>query len=112
MKTITKRLPTRFARPTRFTVTPVVLTRAERDARLAALKERLAQQYAAAPEHAALRSGIERALNDAASLAWATPFPLLVLPTLADEKVSAIRRQAGRQAEIFRRSAAFLAQAA
>lgn len=112
MNTTAKRLTARFARPTRFTVTPVVLSRAEREARLAALKDRLARQYAGALEHAPLRPAIERALNDAASLAWATPFPLLVLPTLADEKVTAARRQADRQTQILRRSAALLAQAA
>ncbi len=112
MKTMTKRLPTRFARPMRFKVTPVALPRAEREARLADLKERLARQYAATMEPPALKPAIERAVNDAASLAWATPFPLLVLPALAEEKVNLVRRQADRQARILRRSAAFLARAA
>lgn len=37
------------------------------------------------------------ALNDAAALAWQTPFPHLVLPTLAEEKLTALERWATKQ---------------
>lgn len=51
---------------------------------------------------------LRRAANEAAALAWLTPFPLLVLPVLFDEKARAARRKAERQARIRRETVGFL----
>jgi hypothetical protein len=112
MKTQTTRLPARFARPTRFQVRPRVLTRAEREARLGELKDRLLRLHLAEAESSELVPIVRRATEDAASLAWATPYPLLVLPELLEEKVAAARIQAARQNQIRRRTAALFAEAA
>ena len=67
------------------------------------LKNRLlAQQLlAAAPE---LNAPLRRAANDAAALAWATVFPLLVFPVLFEGKTDAAVLRAGRQARIYANS--------
>jgi hypothetical protein len=52
---------------------------------------------------------LRRAANDAAALAWATLYPLLVFPVLFEEKIAAALRQAERQARIFKRSRELLA---
>jgi hypothetical protein len=112
MKTKTTGLPTRFARPTRFQVRPRVLTRAEREVRLGELKNRLLRLHLAEADTSELVPVVRRAAEDAASLAWATPYPLLLLPELVEEKVAMARIQAARQAQIRRQTAGFLAEAA
>ncbi len=47
---------------------------------------------------------LQRAATEAAGLAWMTPFPLLVLPLLLEEKTEATLLQAMRQEEIRERS--------
>jgi hypothetical protein len=44
----------------------------------------------------------------AASLAWLTPYPLLILPVLLEEKAREARRQAQRQSDIQNRSETIL----
>jgi hypothetical protein len=62
------------------------------------LKERLLEQLLPETSHRPdLSSAYERAASDAVSLAWVTPFPLLVLPVLFEEKAAEARRQAERQ---------------
>src|SRR4051794_33178272 len=51
-----------------------------------------------------VQTRLRRAADDAASIAWATPYPLLVLPTLLDEKLSEARRKAEVQRSIYVRS--------
>ncbi len=51
---------------------------------------------------------IHRAVNEAEALALQTPFPTLVLPVLAEERVSAMSQWHSRQQEIFARSAIVL----
>ena len=108
----TTRLTPRFARPTRFVLRPGTPSRAEREARLGELKERLLRVHLARTESDALKPAVQRAADEAASLAWATPYPLLVLPELVEEKVAAARAQAERQARIYRQTAALFAEAA
>jgi hypothetical protein len=52
---------------------------------------------------------LRRAANDAAALAWATLYPLLVFPVLFEEQTRAALRQAERQARIFESSRELLA---
>jgi hypothetical protein len=51
-----------------------------------------------------LNAPLRRAANDAAALAWATVFPLLVFPVLFEEKTEAALLRAGRQARIYANS--------
>jgi len=47
---------------------------------------------------------VRRAANEAAALAWVTPYPLLVFPGLFEEKTGEAVRQARRQASVRERS--------
>ena len=114
MNTTYRRVPTWFAPETTFEVTP----RASKAARLALdvelerLKNRLLREQLATSEEAAMVPLLRRAANEAAALVWLTPYPLLLLPVLFEEKVAQARLQATRQDVIRRRSRLLVAQAA
>ncbi len=95
-------VPTEFGPETRFELRPVptVPFRAVQENEFERLKNKLlAQQLLdAAPE---LNAPLRRAANDAAALAWATVFPLLVFPALFEEKSGAAVLRAERQARIY-----------
>ena len=76
------------------------------------LKERLLRENLLAASDAALLPRLRRAAAEAASLAWTTPYPLLVLPVLLGEKLAEASRQAQRQREIRERSRSLLGPAA
>ena len=59
-----------------------------------------------------VHSWFSRAADDAASIAWATPYPLLVLPVLLEEKLRDARRKAELQKAIYERSQPIVALAA
>lgn len=88
-----------FGPETRFEVRPTVPapfrdvheTRFER-LKHELLEERLAEVWN--PEH---NSWLRRAANEAAALAWVTPYPLLVFPALFTEKAEAALLYAERQ---------------
>jgi len=107
-----QRLSAHFARPIRFSVRPRGLTRAEQRAMLSDLKERLLRPHLARAGSEAVRSRVRWAAEEAASLAWASPFPLLVLPELVEERVARAREEAARQERIRRCTADWLAWAA
>jgi len=99
-------VPTEFGPETRFELRPAAPApfRAVQETEFERLKDLLlAQQlaYATAP---GLSPQLRRAANEAAALAWVTPFPLLVFPLLFEEKIEAAVRHAGRQARIFANS--------
>ena len=52
---------------------------------------------------------VRRAANEAAALAWVTPYPLLFFPVLFEEKANAELRVALRQQQIRQRSGELLA---
>ena len=54
---------------------------------------------------------LRRAANEAAAVAWMTPFPLLFLPTLFEEKSVMARRQVARQRMVTARSRELVAEA-
>ena len=114
MKSNYQRVTTRFAPETRFDVTPVPAApfRGAVEAQLDRLKDGLLLQLlneATAPE---LNAPLRRAANEAAALAWLTPFPLLLFPTLLEEKAQTARKQVAKQARVRRRSRTLLAEAA
>src|SRR5215470_17936462 len=69
----------------------------------------LLYEHTRAVSDAGVKPWLERAAEDAASIAWATPYPLLVLPVLLDEKLSEARRKAEVQRSIYVRSQPILA---
>jgi hypothetical protein len=98
-------VPTKFAPESRFELRPApsVPFRAIQETEFDRLKNKLLaeQLVEATPE---LNAPLRRAANDAAALAWATVFPLLVFPVLFEEKTDAAVLRAERQARIYANS--------
>ncbi|MGA2751105.1 MAG: hypothetical protein ABSG59_20245 [Verrucomicrobiota bacterium] len=105
---------TRFGRDSflRIGDIPPVPLRGATEIELEQLKARLLVQLQDGAANPQLNEALDRAANEAASLAWFTPFPLLVFPILLQEKVEAIRRQHALQRDIRQRSQTLLDQAA
>ncbi len=113
MKTLKQTVPTRFGTPTRFEIKPAVAPfRVTQETELEKLKGRLLQEMLAACQEPALNAPLRRAANEAAAIAWMTPFPLLFFPGLLDEKAQQARRQAEKQRQVFARTQRIFAQAA
>jgi hypothetical protein len=106
-----QRVAARFAPDTRFKVptAPVAPFRATEVTELEHLKNRLLLTRLTAATEPEVNAHLRRAANDAAALAWATQFPLLVFPALFEEKALVAARTARRQAWIRERSAELLA---
>jgi hypothetical protein len=105
------RVPARFGPETRSEAPPVppAPLRAAQATEFERLKDRLlARQLEEAPTPE-LNPPLRRAANEAAALAWATVYPLLVFPVLFEEKTQAALRQAERQAHIYKGSRELLA---
>ena len=67
---------------------------------LESLKSRLLDELLAGETNAELVRRLQRAADESASLAWASPFPLLTLPELLAEKTREAYRQFERQRAI------------
>lgn len=104
-------LTTQFEPETRFDVPPAPF-RGTRETELDRLRDSLVRDLLTEVDHPELNSRLRRAANDAAALAWATAFPLLVFPELLREKARAARRQHSKQAALSRRCAPTVGQAA
>lgn len=106
MNTERNRVNPEFAPEIRFAVrtTPAAPFRAALETDFERLKSRLLARQLDALERPELNTTIRRAANEAAALAWVTFHPLLVFPTLFEEKVIAAVRQADRQARIYAQS--------
>ena len=105
------RVPARFGPETRFEVRPALPApfRATQDTEFEPLKNRLLTRQLAEVPTAELNPPLRRAANEAAALAWATLYPLLVFPVLFEEKTQAALRQVEHQARIYRSSCELLA---
>ncbi|MGE4182584.1 MAG: hypothetical protein AB7J34_22390 [Limisphaerales bacterium] len=84
------------------------LNRSPQDRALARLRGRLLRPLLAGTNNPRLQAGFRRAASEAESLAWLTPFPLLVLPGLLEEKIRHARLYAIRQAEVHESSPEWL----
>jgi hypothetical protein len=106
-----KRVPAEFAPEVKFEVAagPPSPLRARQDAELERLKNQLLQERRGEAWDSRLRNALQRAANDAAALAWVTPYPLLVFPVLFHEKAEAAVHQAQRQTQLRARSRELLA---
>ena len=116
MKTRDNRVPTQFGPNTRFApaivnTTPAPPFRGAVENELERLKERLLATELARTANLETNVLLRRAANEAVSLVWLTPYPLLLLPTLFAEKAQTARHHAGRQALIRERSSELLALA-
>jgi hypothetical protein len=67
------------------------------------LKDRVMQKLAGEFSDRIPGRLFERAVGEAEALAWSTPYPLLFLPVLAEEKVLNARQWTEHQREILRR---------
>ena len=67
---------------------------------LEALKERLWTQMVASIENTSLLQELRWVANEAAALSWLTACPVLVLPTLLEEKIQTALRRWERQENI------------
>jgi hypothetical protein len=105
---------TRFEAETQFEAGAIapVPHRGALETELERLKERLIGPMLDASADPAQGAPLRRAANEAAGLAWITPFPLLVFPVLLEEKVCAAQQQEARQRQIRRRTEGLLEKAA
>ncbi len=105
-KTEPRKLPLEFEPETGFAVAPLpgVAARGPLEAKLEQLKERLLDEALEETRDVVLDASLKQAALEAAALAWATPFPLLVLPGLFEEKAQVMRLRAKRQKEVRWRS--------
>jgi len=106
-----RKVKTRFGPETRFDLrpAPVAPFRATEETELERLKTRLLLEQLTHAADADLNARLRRAANEAAALAWNTAVPLLVFPTLFEEKAEAALLQAARQEYIRERSRLLLA---
>jgi hypothetical protein len=104
MSAKSKPLQTRFWRETCFEVCPIITApfRGPLETRLEELKLHLLDNELRGTRNAELYSKLSWAAQEAASLAWMTPFPLLVLPELFREKIGAARKHWAKQQRILR----------
>ncbi len=106
-----KRLPARFGPETRFEVKPAPPAPfcATHETDLDRLKHRLLLRFLDELADPKFTGHMRRAANEAAALAWVTPYPLLVFPGLFEEKTRGALLQAERQASVRQRSVELLA---
>jgi len=101
-----KRVPTRFGPETRFEVRPVPPApfRATEDNELEKLKNRLLVRVLSDLGEPTFSTFVRRAANEAAAIAWVTPYPLLTFPGLFEEKTEAALAYAKYQESVRARS--------
>ena len=111
MKANYRRVPARFDPETRFEIRPLAATpfRSEEEHPLKGLKRRLLANRLDEVWDPEFNSLVRRAANEAAAVAWASSFPLLVFPELFEEKIAAGAAHAARQSAILARSRELLA---
>jgi hypothetical protein len=107
MNTNNRRVPTRFGPETRFEVKPVPPApfRATQETELERLKNRLLLGLLTELAEPEVNVYVRRAANEAAALAWVTPYPLLTFPGLFEEKAETALLYAERQNRVRARSA-------
>ncbi len=101
-----KRLPAEFGPEVRFEVKPEPAGpfRLTMENRFEALKARLLEQKLSEARNPAWHAQVRGAANEAAALAWVTPYPLLVFPALFAEKAEWAMQVAERQERILEKS--------
>jgi hypothetical protein len=106
MTTKPTRVPTVFGPETWFPVQPVLPGpfREWREAEFERVKSRLVGERLTGSEDLESNVNVRRAANEAAALAWATPYPLLLFPVLFEEAADSALARLQRQRQIRVRS--------
>jgi hypothetical protein len=106
-----RRVPTKFGTETGFEVrlASPAPWRARQEAELERLKAQLLAERLEGRGNPQAHSQLQFAAEEAAALAWVTRYPLLVFPSLFEEKADAALLRAERQEQIRQRSRALLA---
>src|SRR5436189_4840116 len=106
MKRNYKRVLPDFAPETSFEVKPAPPPpfRAAQELKFEGLKERLIEERVENELDPDSFNYLRRAANEAAALAWVTPYPLLVFPGLFEEKADMALLRARRQRHVLARS--------
>ncbi len=114
MKTGKQGVRARFAQETRFDLAPQFAQsfRGAQEEKFEQLKNRLLRRLLDDAVQPELNTPLRRAANDAAALAWTTSFPLLVFPTLLEEKARRASLQLQKQKQVRLRSETLLVEAA
>lgn len=101
-----RRVPTRFGPETRFELRPVPAApfRAVQETRFERLKSQLLDERLETLTDPTFNSYVRTAANEAAALAWVTTYPLLVFPTLFEEKADSALQSAEKQEDVLERS--------
>jgi hypothetical protein len=76
------------------------------------LKARLLKSLLAGKKNPELNAPLRRAANEAAGLAWLTPFPMLFFPALLEEKATDAARRYAKQRTFQWNSPRFMEKAA
>jgi hypothetical protein len=101
-----RRLVPEFGPETRFELTPVPPApfRSLQENRFETLKAELLNRSLGPLWRPELSDRVRRAANEAAALAWVTPYPLLVFPVLFEEKTASAVGSAEHQKEVWKRN--------
>ena len=113
MYTRHRKVTAQFAPETRFetAAVPAAPFRGTVETELDRLKDGLLLRLLNETSEPDLETPLRLAANEAAALAWLTPFPLLLFPALLEEKAQTARNQAAMQARVRQRSRELLADA-
>jgi hypothetical protein len=114
MKGKERQVKTRFAPEARFEINPIVPPapfRGVAETELDRLKSRLLKELLNDGTDPTLNASLRRAANEAASLAWVTPFPMLFFPALFEEKARTAQRQQACQRHIRQRTRTLMDEA-
>lgn len=97
-----RRVKPRFRGETRFELTPRfdLLTEDSTQRAFEQLKARLLNPVLNHASDPTLRHQLRLAANEAAAVAWTTPYPLLVLPMLLEEKADRVHSYTRRQEQV------------
>lgn len=106
-----QRSPARVRAPAR-TPWPAAPPHRHDAAELEQLKHMLLAPWLAGAPSTRQHGILRQAANEAAALAWITPFPLLFLPALVEEKLHSARQHTERQGRIRRESRRMLTEVA
>ena len=101
-----RRVPAEFGPETRFEIKPMPPApfRALQENQFERLKAELVSERLEALWKPEFSAHVRRAANEAAALAWVTPYPLLVFPVLFGEKTDTALAIAARQEQVLRAS--------
>lgn len=96
------RLVPKFGAETRFKVSPIpaVPFRETQKNEFEKLQKRLLKEVLSEKSDPSLRLLMKQAVNEAAGVAWLTPFPMLFFPVLVEELAEKAARQERKQREV------------